>query len=140
MPNLNSVIYTSSDYKIVISVSGITVPLSTVESFDHSASKEAEAIYACGTDEPIGIKSNKSSYKGKLTIQKGELEALLLALGYAAATQIRNATIAITAFNGISFAKIYRSCVITGDDNSVKAGDKQSLVNLPFESIGISGI
>ncbi len=138
--NLNGIIYTSSDYKMAISCNGGTpVPISSLESFDYGAKKESEYIHAVGTDEPIGLKTNTSTYPGKITMQAGELEILLKANGAVVATQLNNATVSIVSFDG-NISKILKSVVFTSHDGAVKAKDKQSLITLSIESIGFVGI
>ena len=143
--NLNAITYTSSDYKIVMSARGgllmprITVPLLTVDNIDHGAKKEHEYQHAIGSDEPFALKTNASTYPGKLTLQAGELIAYLASMGLTMATQITNATISIVSFDGL-YAFIYKGVVITSDDKSIKAKDKHSLVTLSFEAIGVVGV
>lgn len=144
MPNLNGLIYTSSDYKMALSAVGPTgltvkVPLTTVESFDYGSKVEGEYIHVVGDKEPIGHKTNTSTYPGKLTLQAGELEIILKAIGAVMATQISNATITIIALNG-AFAKIAKNVDIMSHDGSVKAKDKQSLITLNYEGLGFVGI
>ena len=137
--NLNSLIFTAADYKLAVSVNGVTAPLSIVESFDYGAKKEHEYIHIIGSEEPVGLKTNTSTYPGKITMEAGELEAFLITLGYVFATQIKDATISIVTFTGV-LVKVYKACVFTSHDGSVKAKDKRSLITLPFESIGAVGI
>ena len=137
--NLNKLIYTSSDYKIALSYNGVTVPLNIVESFDYGGKKESEYIHAVGTDEPVGLKTNTSTYPGKLSMEAGEVEIFLKAAGLALMTQITNATISVVTFDG-NLAMIYKSVVFTSHDGSFKAKDKRSLITLSWESIGPVGI
>lgn len=142
--NLNRLIYTSSDYKLVLSAANaagvnVTVPLNIVESFDYGSKKESEYIHVIGTDEPQGLKTNTSTYPGKISIEAGEMEIFLAALGFVFATQVKDATISIVTFDGV-LLKIFKSCVFTSHDGSVKAKDKRSLLTLSFESIGAAGL
>jgi hypothetical protein len=137
--NLNRLIYTSSDYKLALSCNGVTVPLSTLESFDYGAKKETEYIHVIGDDEPVGLKTNTSTYPGKLSLQAGELELLLKALGFMYATQITNATVSIVSFDG-NVSKILKSVVFDSHDGSVKAKDKHSLITLNFNSLSTVGM
>jgi multisubunit Na+/H+ antiporter MnhE subunit len=137
--NANAIIYTSSDYKIAISANGITVPLSIVESVDFGAKKESEYIHAIGTDEPMGLKTNTSTYPGKISMEAGEFEAFLIALGYVFGTQVVDATIAVVTFDGI-LVKVFKGIVFDSDDRSIKAKDKRSLVTLDFKAVGVAGI
>jgi len=142
--NLNAIIYTSSDYKLALSASGpsglkATIPLNIVESFDYGAKKETEYIHVIGTDEPQGLKSNTSTYPGKISMEAGELEIILASLGCVFATQMTDVTISIVTFSG-TLVKIFKSCVFSSHDGSVKAKDKRSIITLSFESIGAAGI
>ena len=137
--NLNALIFTAADYKLAVSVNGVTAPLSMVESFDYGAKKEHEYIHVIGSEEPQGLKTNTSTYPGKITIEAGELEAFLILLGFVFATQIKDATISVVTFGG-DLIKVFKSCVFTSHDGSVKAKDKRSLITLSFESIGATGI
>lgn len=136
--NLNSIIYTAADYKIGLSYNGVTVPLSIVEEVDYGAKKESEYIHIIGSEEPVGLKTNTSTYPGKLTIEVGELELLLTATGLVFGTQISNATISIIALTGVMI-KVINGVVFTTDDRSIKAKDKRSLTTLSFESLGATG-
>ena len=137
--NLNKLIFTAADYKIALSVNGFTVPLSIVESFDYGAKVEHEYIHVVGSSEPQGLKTNTSTYPGKISMEAGELEIFLALNGYVFATQIKDATISIIALNG-DFIKVFKSCVVTSHDGSVKSKDKRSIISLAFESIGAVGI
>lgn len=141
--NLNGLIYTSSDYKIALSATGpagqIKVPLTIVESFDYGAKKEVEYVHIVGSDEPAGLKTNTSTYPGKITMEAGELDKLLAAVGAVFTTQLTDATISIVTFDGL-LVKIFKSCVFSSHDGSVKAKDKRSLITLSFDSLGAAGI
>jgi hypothetical protein len=137
--NLNGLVYTSSDYKLAVSCNGVTVPIATLESFDYAAKKESEYVHVIGSDEPVALKTNTSTYPGKLTLQAGELEILLKALGFMYATQITNATISIVSFDG-NVSKILKSVVFDSHDGSVKAKDKHSLITINFNSLSTVGM
>jgi len=143
--NLNGLVYTSTDYKLALSASGpsgttFTVPLNTVGDFDYGAKKEVEYVHVVGSDEPVALKSNTSTYPGKLTIEAGEIEALLAAVGAVFTTQLTNATISIVAINNVGFFKIFKSCVFSEHGGTVKAKDKHTLITLSFDSLGAAGI
>lgn len=136
MPNYNALIYTAADYKITLFVNNVAYPLQTVDNIDQNESAENEVIYAVGTNLPIGNKTNAESYGGRLGIQNGELNAILLLQGYPTAIRITNATIAITAFTG-GYAKTYTGVNIHGSALNVKSKDKQSVANLDFTALAI---
>ena len=142
--NLNGVIYTSSDYKIALAATGptglrIKVPLTIVESFDYGSKKEVEYIHITGSDEPVGLKTNTSTYPGKIAIEAGELDKMLAVVGAVFTTQLTDATISIVTRDGL-LLKIFNSCVFSSHDGSVKAKDKRSLITLSFDSLGAAGI
>ncbi len=141
--NLNGLVFTSSDYKITLSATGpngrFPIILNIVESFDYSAKKESEYIHVIGTDEPQALKTNTSTYPGKITIEAGELELFLIACGAVFITQLYDATISIVTLKG-DLVKIFKSCVFTDHSGAVKAKDKRSLISINFESLGAAGI
>jgi hypothetical protein len=140
--NLNPLVYTSSDYKITLSASNgvttVTVPLFIVEDLGYGAKKEVEYIHGIGSDEPRALKTNTSTYPGKLTIEAGELENICLALGIVFTTQIESFTIAI--IGGSSLVKVFKNCVFDSHDATIKAKDKRSLISLNFNALGVAGI
>lgn len=136
MPNYNSLIYTAADYKITLFVNNVAYPLQTVDNLGHNESVENETIYAIGTPQPIGNKTNAESYGGRLGIQHGELNAILLLQGYPSAIRITNATIAISAFTG-GYNKTYTGVNIHGSALDIKSKDKQTIVNLDFTALAI---
>lgn len=138
--NLNNLIYTSTDYKIALSIpGGVTAPLNSVESYGYEAKVEDETIYAIGQDEPIGEKQNAAQYSGKLSLQAGELQALLAASGLVLGTQIKGATLSIVTFAG-DLLHVWKSVNVISQSGDVKAKDKQTLVNLTWKAVGVAGI
>jgi hypothetical protein len=135
----NKLIFTSSDYKMVISVAGVTAPITILESFDYGAKKESEYIHRIGSDEPAGLKTNASTYPGKLQMEAGELEILLSTLGFVFMTQIVNATISIVTPFG-DLIKVFKGCIFESHDGSVKAKDKRSLISIDFKAVSVEGI
>lgn len=140
MANLNGLIINSKDYKIVIIIptaqGSLTFPLLTVNGLDWNDASENEEIYAMGSEEPIGNKSNANSYKGKITLQVGELNAILALSGFNSAIRVRGATLGITAITG-GYAKVYKNVNFNTDNSSSKAKDKESLVSIDWSSIGL---
>lgn len=140
MPNLNGYIITSALYKIILvvptAVGSQSFPLQTVASLDWGDASEGENIWAVSVEDPIGNKSNANSYKGKISMQVGELNLLLSACGFDSAIRIRGATLALTALQG-GFAKVYKGVNINTDSASTKAKDKESLTSLDWIAIGL---
>jgi hypothetical protein len=137
--DFNKLIFTSSDYKMVVSVNGVTVPITILESFDYGAKKESEYIHRIGSDEPAGLKTNASTYPGKISMEAGELEIFLAKLGYVFVTQITGATISIVTPYG-DLVKVFKGCVFESHDGTVKAKDKRSLITMDFKAVSVEGI
>lgn len=137
--DFNKLIFTSSDYLMAVSVNGVTAPISVLESFDYGAKKEVEVIHRIGSDEPAGVKSNASTYPGKIQMEAGELELFLKALGYVFATQVIGATVSVVTPEG-DIVKVFRGCVFGTHDGSVKAKDKRSLISVEFMATSVDGI
>ena len=141
--NLNPLVYTSSDYKITISAKNdngqvITVPLFVVEDLGYGAKKELEYIHGIGSDEPRALKSNTSTYPGKLSMEAGELENLLIGLGVPFATHIQSFTIAV--IGGANLVKVFKECKFDSHDATIKAKDKRSLISMNFMALGVAGL
>ena len=124
---------------MVISVNGVTVPITILESFDYGAKKESEYIHRIGSDEPAGLKTNASTYPGKISMEAGELEIFLATLGYVFVTQITGAVIAIATPEG-DLCKVFKGCIFESHDGSVKAKDKRSIVTFDFKATSVEGI
>lgn len=136
MPNYNQLIYTSADYKIILSFNSIPYPLFTLNSFDENIKVEDETIYAIGEIDPIGEKYNGRQYSGKLELQAGEVNAILIANGFADITQIRGAKISITSLDGL-ITRTYSGVNFIGSDFSIKAKDKDSRVSVNWKAVGL---
>jgi hypothetical protein len=143
MANLNQLIITAADYKVLLiipksgNVPAQTFSLLTVESISYNNAREEETIYAIGEEEPIGQKRNAVKYSGKMTMQVGEVNAILSLTGMREATQIANATLAITAIQG-GFSRVYTGMYINTESVDIKAKDKQSICNLDWNALGIT--
>lgn len=141
-PNLNQLIINSATCSIYIIIptalrpTGQPFPLLTVQTFDFNDSASGELIYAIGQRDPIGNQSNENKYEGKITIQLGEINAILQLCGFSSSIQIANATISVAALTG-GFAKSYVSVNCNSDSSSIKAKDKETLVSLDWMAIGI---
>lgn len=139
-PNLNQLIINSATCSIWITIPTLQgllpFQLLTVQNFDFNDTASGELIYAIGNRDPIGNQSNENKYDGKLTIQLGEINAILLICGFTSSIQINNAQIAVAALTG-GFQKSYQSININSDSSSIKAKDKETLVSLDFLSIGL---
>lgn len=138
--NLNQLIINSSTCSIWITIptaSGlIPFQLLTVQTFDFNDTASGELIYAIGQRDPIGNQSNENKYDGKITIQLGEINAILQICGFSSAIQIANAQISVAALTG-GFTKSYQSCNCNSDSSSVKAKDKETLATLDWLAISL---
>lgn len=135
MPNLNKLILTGADYKIFLALStGVTYPLLTVDSINLDIAVEEELIYAVGEEDAIGNKQNSRKFTGKLSMQVGEISAILLLNGLTDATRITNATLACTAAVG-GFQRTLRSANINTETIDIKRKDKESLVSMNMTAI-----
>lgn len=141
MPNLNQLIISSQTCSIVLTVPVAvgppkTFPLQTVQTIDFNDTAEGELIYSIGNVNPIGNKSNANKYDGKISLQLGEINAILAICGFSSSIQIQNAQLAIAALTG-GFVKSYKSININSDSSSIKAKDKETMTSLDFLSIGL---
>ena len=139
-PNLNQLIINSSTCSIWITIPTLQgllpFQLLTVQNFDFNDTASGEAIYAIGYRDPIGNQSNENKYDGKISMQLGELNAILQICGFSSSIQINGAQLAIAALTG-GFQKSYQSVNINSDSSSVKAKDKETLVSLDWLAIGL---
>lgn len=137
MPNRNQLIITAAQFtSMLIIQGGGSYKLLTLESISMSETSEGETIYAVGEEDPIGEQSNANKYSGKLGLQVGELNAILLIEGLRSAIRIRNATISVVALKG-GFSRTYLGCNINTSTCDVKRKDKESLYSLDFAAVGI---
>src|ERR1700748_3973816 len=104
MGQYQQLIINSATCSIVLSVptakGQLVFPLLTVETFDFNDKSSGELIYAIGQADPIGNQSNENAYDLKITLQLGEMSALLALCGFTSAIQIRGAQIAVAALLG----------------------------------------
>lgn len=136
MADYSSLIYTAAEYKLVWLINGTAYPLKTITDFGTSAKVEDESIYAIGAEDPIAEKVTGTQYTGKLSLQAGELDAILRSQTLSAATQIRGSQLGITAISG-TFARIYGTVNITTEDLDVRAKDKQSIISLGWKALSV---
>lgn len=135
MPNLNKLILTGADYKIFLALStGVTYPLLTVESINLDISVEEELIYVVGEEDAQGNKQNARKAGGKITMQVGEISAILLLNGLTDATRITGATLACTALVG-GFQRTLRSVNINSETIDIKRKDKESLSSMNMTAL-----
>jgi hypothetical protein len=137
MPNLNSIILTGSDHKVALMIPGSGVyPILTASNISWEDAAETEMIYAVGSEYPIGNKQNAFSFKGKLSMQNGEMARILNGANLITAIQIPNAVLSITTNNGPSYT--YSGLLINTSSVDVKNKDKESLVSMSWTAIMIT--
>lgn len=135
MANLNKLILTGADYKIFLSLStGVTYPLLTVDSINLDIAVEEELIYVVGEEDAQGNKQNARKFTGKLSMQVGEISAILLLNGLTDATRITGATLACTALRG-GFQRVLRTCNINTETIDIKRKDKESLCSMNMSAL-----
>lgn len=137
MPNLNQLILTGADYKLFLSIpGGATYPLQTTDSFSYAIAEENELIYATGTEQPIGNKGNAYSYNCSLSMQAGEVNAILLSEGLTTMVNIKNGVVGATAIQGgvnITFTGVN----IHTEGGDVKRKDKETLVKMDCTALSM---
>jgi hypothetical protein len=137
MPNYGSLIITAAEYKVALNVPGVAAfPILTVNEIGWTETQEGELIYAVGEVNPIGNKGNAIAVKGKITIQEGELAALLAASGVNSVVYLPSCTISVVSLqNAASYT--FTNIVFTSSAISVKAKDKESMRNIDFTALAI---
>jgi hypothetical protein len=135
MANLNQFICTAADYKITLRFNGIFLPLQTCADFSSNIKLEEEDIFAIGQTDPIGSKTNATTYSGKLSAQAGEILTFMRLNSFANTLQIQGAVIAVVAIANPLLSKIFSGVNITSEDFNIKAKDKQSLVEMSWKAV-----
>ena len=133
---VNQLIITSADYKIILIADGVAFPLLTVEGFSFNHAAENEDIYAVGQEDPIGNKTNAVKRSGKLSMQNGEMAVVLQTLGYAESIKLRGCTIAVASKTGV-FTKSWGGVNINSEAVDIKAKDKQSLISMDWSALTV---
>jgi hypothetical protein len=137
MPNLNQLILTGADWKIFLSIpGGGTYPLKTTDSFSYNVTAENELIYAVGETEPIGNKANAKGYQCSLSMQQGEVNAILQIEGLQSMANIRNAVVGATAIQG-GMNKTFTGVNIHSEAGDVKRKDKETLVKMDVTALSL---
>lgn len=142
MPDLNQLVLTGADYKILADVpnaaGGFTAyQILTAQEISYDVTVEDETVYAVGTILPIAEKSNAKAYKGTLSLEMGELNAIVSLAGRNDATQLVGLTLAITAIQG-AFVRVFTSVNINTEGLSVKAKDKHTPVKCDWKGLGVN--
>lgn len=125
--NLNTIILTGSDYKVAILIPGSGVyPILTATELSWEETAEGELIYGIGSEFAIGNKQNAYAFKGKLSLQVGELFQILQDAGIVSAIQVPNCVLSITStVSGPTYT--YSNLLFNSASASVKPKDKESI-------------
>lgn len=134
MANQNAVVYTSSDYSITLNVGGSKNILATCEEVKYGSKIESDFLHAVGSDYPVALKSNAITYEGNLTLQAGELEAILKAKGVLFLTEVKDNVIVISALNG-NFIRTFNSVIFDSHEGGTKAKDKDSKITINWKGL-----
>lgn len=138
MPNLNSLVLTAADYKVMLVIPGTgSFRILTGDTLSWTVAREEETIYAIGEENPVANKRNATKYSGKFSLQVGEMSAILQSAGLVEMTQIAGATLALTAVQG-GFNRTFSGMNINTETVDVKAKDKQSMCSLDWTATTIS--
>lgn len=137
MANLNTLILSAADYKVMLVIPGVgAFPIITADSFSWTNEREEETIYAIGEENPIGAKRNATKYEGSISIQVGEMSAILQSAGLVESTQIAGATLAINAVQG-GFARTWSGMNINTESVDFAAKDKQTMASLDWTATAV---
>lgn len=135
--DLNKLVLTAAEYKVMLNIPGRgTYAILTADSLDTDVSTEDEQVYVIGEEKPVANKQNGKKYSGSLSIQVGELSAILLSSGLQEGTQINGAILAITAIRG-GFSRIYVDVNFNTEKINIKAKDKATMVNMDFTCLDV---
>lgn len=116
-----------------------------IDGFGFNKKFDKEVLYGAG-DEPIDIQTGNKSYDGTLDLKKYEVDKLndaAIAAGYEDITEVPHEAIVITtSFKKTSADKtrtiVCTGVAFTGLPQSMKQGEKQMPVSLPFIAIKIT--
>ena len=137
MANQNAIVYTSSDYAIALSIGGNKNVLATCEEVKYGSKIESEFLHIVGSDYPVALKSNAITFEGNLTLQAGELEAILVKAGVLFLTEVKDNTISISALNG-SFSRVFKSVIFDSHEGGTKAKDKDSKITINWKGLSVN--
>ena len=142
MPNLNQLVLTGADFKVLINVPnalGAYTPyvLKTAKTLDYEVMLEDEVIHVIGSKLPIANKTNAKSYKGKLVVQLGEMNAIVGLAGYNDATDLQGCTLSITAIQG-AFERTFTSLNFLTETASLTAKSKETPVTMNWSALGVN--
>ena len=137
MPNYSKFYYSAAEYKIFLSVAnGTTAPLLTISDFEDNEKVESEPQHVVGEIDPVAIKVNGRTFTGKLSISAGEAEVLLQLNGLSKYTDIQNANIIVSSFDGIIIKRII-GVFVTSKSMPIKAKDKATIIAMDYEYLDI---
>ena len=140
MANLNSLVFTSSDYNMSLTIKGdsntTVTGVATLEEVKYNAKTESEFLHVVGTKQPVALKTEGYTYEGNFSLQAGELEQALKDAGNLFLTETIDGVIAITALNG-SFSRTFNSVIFDDHAGGTKAKDKDSKVTINWKALSV---
>lgn len=142
MPNLGQLVLTGAEYKVLIDVpnkaGGTTAyVILTGQELSYDIEVEDETVYAIGTKLPIAEMSNAKSFKGKLSLQAGEMNVIIALAGLNDATNLVGCTLAVTAIKG-AFARVFTNVNFNTESLAIKAKDKHTVINSNWKGLGVN--
>jgi hypothetical protein len=130
-------IYSAANYNILLVLpTGKSFPFATTDNVSYNTVIGSEPQYAVGSENPIGIGRNERKHSGKMSLQAGEIAAILLVLGISDMTLITGCILTISAKVGV-FAKTFMNVVLNSEGLDIKTKDKATLISLDWEAAGV---
>ena len=129
--NLNGLIYTSANYKIVLIINGTPYPILTATKLSTKINKEEEMIHAIGQETAIGAKTNAKTLKGNIELQAGELYLILKTQELTDATDIQGAQLALATLD-LNVHQTFSGVSFTSQSLDIAAKAKQTLIPCDF--------
>jgi hypothetical protein len=140
MANLNKLVITAADYKVILIVptanGSVTFTVLTLANIGWDIKRDSELIYAVGDTGAIANKSNGVAYTGKLNMQAGEMGAILALCGFTETTEIQGATLGITSLTG-GISRTFDGLNFNSENLDIKAKDKESLISTDWTALTV---
>lgn len=143
MSDKSALIMNAADYKISVDVPNALTGnfnlyvFGTIQEIGYDIEVEDETIYAVGTVTPIAEESNAKSYKGKLTAEAGEINAILGLTGKNDATSVQGATLGIIGIKG-GFARVFTGVNFNTESLNIKAKDKHTPITINWKGLSVN--
>ena len=134
---LQTLILRAADYKIHFDFnpSG-NYDIKTAIRIDYTDDAESEHVFAIGSFDAIGVKSNGAKIAGTIEFQSGELATILSNAKVARSLNIVDATLSITSIgNTPVFQKIISNLVLTSENLAFDNKAKHTPIVCKFDGI-----